>query len=469
MAEGRVRASVRAGDLAIPSLDGLRAVAVAIVVAAHLGLRQWIPGEFGVTVFFFLSGFLITTLLRVEFERTGRISLRRFYLRRVLRLLPPFYLVLGLASLLTLVGVIGGQTLRLDAVLPQILYMSNYQVVQTGWWVGRAPGTAIYWSLAVEEHFYLVFPVLYLLLRHRLPPPRRQLAVLLGICAAVLAWRCVLVFALHAGNDRTYVATDARMDSLLFGCALAVYGNPVLDRDAATPRRWRELWLPVGVAGLLLSFLIRDPHFQQSVRYTLQGAALVPLFVVAMRWHDWGVLRLLNLWWVRLLGVLSYVIYLVHLTVFYALGDQRLPLRSPGLRAALAVLLTLAIALTIHHLVERPCARLRRRLSSGGARCEGAADGGAGSRQAGDLELATEENGALLHPEDPGARGGQRRGQVGAVPVIAHRQRQPLLLRVEADHDALRPAVQRDVAQGLLDDPAEVARDLGGEAARPRR
>jgi peptidoglycan/LPS O-acetylase OafA/YrhL len=349
----------------IPSLDGLRAVAVAIVVAAHLGLRQFVPGEFGVTIFFFLSGFLITTLLRMEFERTGGINLSRFYLRRALRLLPPFYLVLGLATLLTLAGVIAGQMIRLDGVMPQLLYMSNYQVIQSGWWVGRAPGTPIYWSLAVEEHFYLVFPFLYLLLRRHLPSPRRQLLVLAALCAAVLAWRCLLVFGLDAANDRTYVATDTRMDSILFGSMLAVCGNPVLGGyDAATDRRWRQIYLPLGLVALLTTFLIRHPQFQQSLRYSLQGMALVPVFVVAMRWHDRGVFRLLNLRWIRFVGVLSYSIYLVHLTVFYALDDPRLHLRSPLLRAALAVLLTLAIAATLHHLIEKPCARLRRRLSA---------------------------------------------------------------------------------------------------------
>jgi peptidoglycan/LPS O-acetylase OafA/YrhL len=352
-----------ARTLAIPSLDGLRAVAVGFVVAAHLGLSRWIPGEFGVTIFFFLSGFLITTLLRMEFERTGGISLRRFYLRRVLRLLPPFYLVLGLACLLTLTGVIAGQTLRLDAVLPQLLYMSNYQVVQSGWWVGRPPGTAIYWSLAVEEHFYLVFPLLYLLLRRHLPSPRRQLAVLLGICAVVLAWRCFLVLDLGVMKDRTYVATDTRIDSLLFGCMLAVYGNPVLDRLAGPDRRWRSLWLPLGLAALLLTFAVRDQRFEETVRYSIQGLALVPVFVVAVRWHDWGIVRLLNLGWVRFLGVLSYLIYLVHFIVFYAVQDPRLHLRSPLLEAAVTLLLTLAIAVAVHRLVERPCARLRRRLS----------------------------------------------------------------------------------------------------------
>src|SRR5689334_10066848 len=78
----------------IPSLDGIRAAAVGLVFLAHAGLNERVPGNFGVTVFFFLSGFLITTLLRMEFDKTGRISLKAFYPRRTLRILPPMYLVL---------------------------------------------------------------------------------------------------------------------------------------------------------------------------------------------------------------------------------------------------------------------------------------------------------------------------------------------------------------------------------------
>src|SRR5690242_16753148 len=82
------------GGFDIPSLDGFRAAAVTLVFLSHAWTVKWLPGNFGVTVFFFLSGYLITTLLRREFEKSGRISFRAFYLRRALRILPPFYLVL---------------------------------------------------------------------------------------------------------------------------------------------------------------------------------------------------------------------------------------------------------------------------------------------------------------------------------------------------------------------------------------
>src|SRR5437762_5937586 len=110
--------------LTIPSLDGLRAVSIGLVFAGHVGF-DLTPGGFGVTVFFFLSGYLITTLLRIEHQGTGRVSLRDFYLRRVLRILPPFYAVLALAIVLALVGFLPGE-LKAAPLIAQLTHLTNY-------------------------------------------------------------------------------------------------------------------------------------------------------------------------------------------------------------------------------------------------------------------------------------------------------------------------------------------------------
>ena len=373
-----MRAATAAGRssreaLYIPSLDGIRAAAVLLVFAAHAGLKDRIPGNFGVTVFFFLSGYLITTLLRAEHQRNGRISLASFYGRRTLRIFPPLYVVLALATLLTLVGALPGPAIRLDALGAQVLYLTNYYIIQHGWWDGRAPGTWIFWSLSVEEYFYLGFPLLYMLLLRFLPQRRRQALVLVGLCALVLAWRLVLVLALGAGRDRTYIASDTRIDSILFGCVLGVIGNPVLDGGSRiSERAWKQLLLPLALGGLLLSFVFRNPVFQETVRYSLQGLCLFPLFVAAVRWPEWLPFRILNVGWVKFLGVLSYSFYLVHPSVLWAVTSWT---RLPGLAQALiGLVLTLAVSLALYWLVEKPAARLRRRLS----RLQGA--GSAGTR-----------------------------------------------------------------------------------------
>jgi peptidoglycan/LPS O-acetylase OafA/YrhL len=342
----------------LPSLDGLRGASFLLVFLAHAGLGGWVPGGFGVTVFFFLSGFLITTQLRLEQDATGGLSLRRFYLRRALRILPPFYLVLALAVAATELGWLAGRA-TLPAVSAIGLHAANYWVIAAGYG-GQPAGTGVYWSLAVEEHFYLLFPALLLLLAHALPRRRAQASVLWSVCLVILAWRCVLVYVAHASTDRTYVATDTRADSILYGCALALAAHPALDGPSfLSSTTWKRWLVPAAIALLLVTFVCRDDGFRESFRYTLQGLALYPVFIVALRWPSWGPFAILNTKPAAFLGELSYALYLVHHVVLDALE----PLLGRGvLRGVAGLAVSLVIAWAIHRLVEKPCARLRRRL-----------------------------------------------------------------------------------------------------------
>jgi peptidoglycan/LPS O-acetylase OafA/YrhL len=181
------------------------------------------------------------------------------------------------------------------------------------------------------------------------------------LCALVLAWRLVLVYLLGAGHDRTYVATDTRVDSILFGCVLAVFGNPVLDATRIGERWWKFVLFPLGLIGLLVSFLINTEAFSETWRYTLQGLALLPLFAVAVRYHDWSIFRLLNLRWVRYIGLVSYSIYLMHPTILFFIHEWT-PWH-PLVQGAISAGFTLVFATLIYRYVERPCGRLRKRLS----------------------------------------------------------------------------------------------------------
>lgn len=354
------KAKSAAAALHIPTLDGLRAVSFSIVFLAHAGLGDRIPGGFGVTVFFFLSGYLIATLLRLEIERSGGVDFRGFYLRRVLRILPPFYLTLGVAVCLSLIGVLPSK-LQLMPTLAQALHFANYwQVLHGG--DGQPSGTGVYWSLAVEEHFYLVFPWLYLLLFRRVAPRARPLVILL-VCALVLGWRYYLVHAVGVGSEHTYAATDTRFDSLLFGVLLATHQNPALDEpERGAGPLWKWLWLPLGVVTLLFTFVFRSEDFRQTARYTLQGLALIPVFVVGIREPGFGPFKLLNLRWVRFAGTLSYSLYLVHQVVLF--GLEHWLNASHVLLGALALVLSWFLALAMHHFVELPSARLRKRISA---------------------------------------------------------------------------------------------------------
>ena len=145
----------------IPSLDGLRAISILIVFMAHARLSPYLPGGFGVTIFFFLSGFLITTLFYREAERYGQIDLKAFYLRRALRLSPPLLVTLAITYTLVSLGLFLGKIDPL-AIASQVFYFYNYYSVFVPDSTEGARGLNVLWSLAVEEHFYLIFPWLFL-------------------------------------------------------------------------------------------------------------------------------------------------------------------------------------------------------------------------------------------------------------------------------------------------------------------
>lgn len=345
----------------VPSLDGLRAFSFLLVFAAHAGLERFVPGGLGVTIFFFLSGYLITSLLRSEYARTGAINLRHFWLRRALRILPPFYLVLIAAIAGTLIFDPPG-TLSTFGVAAQLLHVSNYWIAAHGY-AGLPNGTGVYWSLAVEEHFYLLFPWLYIWMQQRGLSRRHQAFLLWGLCAAVLLWRCVLVFGWHPPSDRTYLASDTRIDSILFGCALAVWRNPVLDAPPLNERRWRVAWVPIALVVFLGCLLFRAPAFRETVRYSLQGIALTAFFTAVIRYPYWLPFRLLNSRVANFLGSLSYSLYLLHYAVIGATAAM-MPALSPWVTAIVALGLSIVFATVIRIVVEEPCATLRRRLSA---------------------------------------------------------------------------------------------------------
>lgn len=344
----------------IPSLDGLRCVAILPVFLSHAlmaaQLPSFIPGNFGVTLFFFLSGYLITTLMRLEMERTGAVNFRLFYLRRALRIFPTCYLVLGLAALY------GWYSGKMDPwwLLGQVLQLTNYQIIAGGWQAPIAPHTDVYWSLAVEEHFYLVFPVLYVLLA-RLGPRGPQAAILLALCALVFLWRCWLVYGLGAAHDRTYLATDTRIDSILFGCVLALWGNPALDATRIAESTWKYALLPLSVLGILLTFAVGERAFRETFGYTVQGLCLFSVFVVAVRYPGWGPMRVLNYRAVRWIGALSYAIYLIHPSILF-LSKQMVGTSLP-LLLPVATLITVVSAAALYRGIEIPVSRLRRKFS----------------------------------------------------------------------------------------------------------
>ncbi len=354
----------------IPALDGLRAVAILLVVASHAGLDHFVPGAFGVTLFFFISGYLITRQLLGGLTRQGRIDFAGFYLRRVLRLAPAG-LVYTLAA--GLVFVSAGGAITAAGWLSAMFYGANIYDL----WAGYRSSLAgvrhpfnILWSLAIEEHFYALWPlVLAIIWRARWAP-----WAVLGVCLIVLAWRMALFgqcTAVHwpglCGRiqappwhyNRLYLGTDTRLDSIAWGALLAM-AEQRGQRWVSAARSGRAL--PMAALVLLAGgFLLPGAFARQVLRTTLQGVALLALFP-AILGQDHTARRLLCTRPAILIGRLSYSLYLWHWGAF-ALADG---LAGADRAAWLAIGLPLAMAgaALSYWCIEAPMLRLRRRFGS---------------------------------------------------------------------------------------------------------
>lgn len=342
----------------IPSLDGWRAVAILIVLTSHLGLGHIVPGGLGVTIFFFLSGYLITTLLIQEHERTGSISISNFYIRRALRLMPPLVITLVLIYGLTFLGLTLG-SVSIAGFTAQLLYFANYYYLFFDAGNTTPAGTGIFWSLAVEEHFYLIFPFLFSTL-FRKPRYRTFSRVLLLTCALTLAWRYMLVDIWGSSASRTYYATDTRIDSIIFGCLLALEKNPVLEPCAAPSLRLKDYSIvAIAIAALAATLLIRNPIFRETLRYTVQGISLAPLFYYSIRFGKHWLFWILNSKPMQKIGMYSYSIYLVHYIVIENIHTLKLPVALSLFTTAIIIGI---YAFFIDRYIDTPCLRWRRKF-----------------------------------------------------------------------------------------------------------
>lgn len=341
----------------IPSLDGIRTIAVGLVFFAHSAHQTFLPGGLGVTIFFVLSGYLITTLMRIEHGQRGHISFRLFYLRRVLRLMPPLFVVVMLGLLLSKTGVIAGE-FSLAGLLSVLFYFANYFIAAFNF-EGLPAGFGVMWSLAVEEHYYLFYPPLAAVLL-RVGRIGLSASVLLGLCAAVLGWRFVL-FANGASENYLTSATDTRIDAILIGCLMALVRNPWLENAPRSSRLQEWALIAVCLGALLASLVIRDETFRHTWRYTLQSLAIAPLIYLAVARADRWPFSWLNTRPMVYIGTVSYTIYLTH-HVIILMVQRHLPGAAWPATTLVALALTLLVAEAMRRTVEEPCARLRKRL-----------------------------------------------------------------------------------------------------------
>jgi peptidoglycan/LPS O-acetylase OafA/YrhL/lysophospholipase L1-like esterase len=343
-----------------PALDGLRALAVLAVLVYHARFG-WAQGGFlGVSTFFTLSGFLITSLLVRERAANGSISLRRFWTRRIKRLVPAAWCTIAAILVVAIAGGWNDDQLRalrgdVPTALAQVI---NWHFILAG----RAYGTSFtapsplehYWSLAVEEQFYVVFPLLVVGALVVFRGRRHLLAGVLAVAAAGSAWWCG---HLAAGSvDRAYFGTDTRLAELAIGALLAL---ALVRSLRARGRVGHWLRLAAGLAGLVATVWLwhvatTGSRWLYPWGLLLTAAASCGLIAGALEGGLLG--RALSIPPLRWLGVVSYGVYLVHWPIFLILTPQRIGW-APWPLFALRMAVTLAVAAAMYHLLEQPIRR----------------------------------------------------------------------------------------------------------------
>jgi peptidoglycan/LPS O-acetylase OafA/YrhL len=319
-----------------PSLDGIRALCVLMVMCNHVSVPSVIVGRLGVDVFFVLSGFLITTLLLREKERTGRISLKGFYTRRFFRIIPIYLFTVLLYAVVLRVTHDHVKTAQFKAALPWLLtFMQEYRPVAAGTVLGHA------WSLGIEEKFYALWPLLLLALF----PFRGRALVGLGLIIAV-----VLTFP----NDfaRSY-------GGLFIGAVLAI--------ALSTSAHWTFVKRMPAVPDAVLLLLILGTYALScySPQFVLLFSGAVALLIASLVLRPGLTRTVLENRLLVYIGRRSYALYLIHVLVLNAVTKILERFIVPNWIEVVSIAYTVGVlgAELMHVGIEQPCIAVGRRLS----------------------------------------------------------------------------------------------------------
>ena len=362
LAEGNKKERLRY----VPALDGLRSLAVLAVIAYHMGLT-WAPGGLmGVTIFFVLSGYLITNLLIIEFKTTGNINLPQFWLRRVRRLMPAIvFVIVGTVALCTIFDHAMLTKMRAD-IIPSLLWFTNWHYIFSDISYFQALGAPSplthFWSLSIEEQFYVVWPVLLIVLFSR-QVSRKKILILIATLALVSTALMALLFDPSAGADpsRVYYGTDTRAFSLLLGALLAF----VWPANMVKLNKGTSLAFPVRVAldsaGITMLVFIAllvvfadgySPFWYYGGTFVASVAVAILIAVVVHPASILGrVLAMKPLVWI---GLRSYGIYLWHYPVILLTSGWFLADETPWFVYVLQLLITFGVSMFSYTFIENP-------------------------------------------------------------------------------------------------------------------
>jgi peptidoglycan/LPS O-acetylase OafA/YrhL len=345
----------------VPSLDGLRAISISLVLIGHFVDKRLAPGGLGVYVFFVISGFLITRLLLAEQAATGAVSLKMFYARRILRLYPVIIVFTGLVIFVD-IGL--GRPYNFFEPASALGYFTNYlNVYLDAHGIVPQMPFGVFWSLSLEEHFYILFPVAFVLLRAN---SVRLMLLVTALCIGCLLMRLegAMLHPELLNTQTFYTLSQYRMDSVGFGVLLALLCQTVGGRSVLV--RLTQPMFPIAALTVILTcLLVRDPWFRETWRYSLLGLSIVVIMSAVLFGERYQLVHwFLNTGILRWIGRLSYSLYVWHEGAASFLPIKGLPAWQ---QSAVCLVMSFLVASISYYAVEQPFLALRGQFRLGRA------------------------------------------------------------------------------------------------------
>lgn len=357
-----------AGGSRYRHVDAMRALAVMLVVVGHAGLGGIVPGGSGVTIFFGISGFLITYLLLRERDRTGTFGIGKFYSRRLLKIGPPLVAIIVVPTLVYAIW----NEVDWSAFSAQAFFYYNWFKAD-GQMAGVLPGSGVVWSLSIEEQFYVVVAVVWFLVAGMRTALKWLTVLAVTMILVSTAARVVIATSASVAEaDRIYYGSDTRFDAIGWGVLTAVvYFSWGHGRLPSLQLLFGRTWIPLtALAAYLASLVIRDPWFRDTFRFSIQSIATCAVilygFAATQTTFKHVFDSVVGVRLVQVVGLASYSIYLVH----YGM-DELVDLGVGGWTGAgvasaavilVKVLVSVLAGVVLYYLIEKPFEKVRARL-----------------------------------------------------------------------------------------------------------